>query len=217
MKRAALFLAVWVLSGSATAKALVSDADPAAEFVAIAAGSWTSREQSVDPRYDWVESETVRILPDRTDGVWLYQENAILASSPVEAPSPDAKDRPYFQIVIQLRSLGPEVVHSTTYRIDTPEARAGARGLWKVGGEGFDASWIGGVACMNELRRVAEGFWTGEADCPNTYKGAVRVDSRSVRTPDSYVNWDRGFDAKGQYVWGPVSGGYIFLRKETPE
>lgn len=217
MKRVALFLAALVTSGGATAVPGASDTDPASEFAAIAAGSWTSREQSVDPRYDWVESETVRILAHRTDGVWLYQENAILASSSDEVPSADAKDRPYFQIVIQLQSIGPEAVHSTTYRIETPEARAGARGLWKSEGEGFDASWIGGAACMNEQKRVAEGFWTGEAHCPNTYKGAVKVDSRSIRTPDSYVNWDRGFDAEGQYVWGPVSGGYIFLRKETPE
>lgn len=209
-------LAVWLLTESAASAQGAPALDPAAEFAAMSEGSWTSQEQSADSRYDWVESETVRVLAEREDGIWLYQENAILSSSREEAPTSGAKDRPYFQIVIQLRSIGPDTVHATSYRIETPEARAGARGLWKSGGAGFDMSWIGSPACMNELTRVAEGFWTGAAQCPNTYKGAVRVDSRSIRTPGSYVNWDRGFNSDGQQMWGPVSGGYIFLRKESP-
>lgn len=210
MKKTLTFLAACLLAAPAFA-------DPATEFAGIAAGSWTSRAQSADPRYDWVESETIRILQDREDGVWLYQENAILATSPDETPAAGAKDRPYFQIVIQLRSTGPHDIHSTTYRIESPEGRAGARGLWRSQGTGFDPDWIGSVACMSSLSRISEGYWTGAADCPNSYRGGVKVDSRSIRTPDSYVNWDRGFDVAGQHVWGPAAGGYIFLRKETAE
>lgn len=191
--------------------------DPAIEFAGIAVGSWTSRAQSSDPRYDWVESETVRILPDRTDGVWLYQENAIIAASPDSPPLEGGKDRPYFQVVIQLRAIGPFEVHSTTYRLDSPEAREGARGIWRAGGDGFEPGWIGTIACMSSLSRLSEGYWTGGADCPNNWRGGVKVDSRSIRTPDTYVNWDRGMDATGQQIWGPREGGYVFLRKESEE
>jgi hypothetical protein len=65
---------------------------------------------------------------------------------------------------------------------------------------------------MSTLQRIGEGHYTGAAGCPNAYKGGVRVDSRSVRTPDTYVNWDRGFDADGELIWGPADGGYIFKR-----
>lgn len=214
MRLALMVLVAATMTAPSAADTADGPADPAAEFASIATGSWTSRAQSMDPRYDWVESETVHVLPGRSDGVWLYQENAIIAVSPEEAPTDGVKDRPYFQIVIQLRSIGAHEVHATTYRLDTPEARAGARGLWKSSSPEFDPAWIGTVACMSEMGRISEGYWTGQADCPNTYRGGVKVDSRSVRTPDSYVNWDRGFDAQGQHVWGPRDGGYVFLRQE---
>ncbi len=187
--------------------------DAALDFAALSEGSWTSLAQSADPGYDWVESETVRIMSERGDGVWLYQENAIMAASPDADIPRDAKSKPYFQVVIRLQSLGPDQVHTTTYRLETPEARSGAKGQWRTGAGVFDPAWVGAPACMGQMRRVAEGYWQGAAECPNTYKGAARVDSRSVRTPDTYVNWDRGFDGEGQNVWGPPRGGYIFKRK----
>ena len=208
--RAALIIAAGLLAapGSAAAE------DAALELLSLSAGSWTSRDQSSAPGYDWVESETVRILTERPDGVWLYQENAVLGASAGEAPRPGAKDRPYFQVVIQLRSLGPGEVLATTYRLAGPEAASGARGIWASPGRAFDPGWIGETACMNRMHRVAEGFWQGTAECPNTYKGAVKVDSRSIRTRAAYVNWDRGFDAAGRLVWGPATGGYVFTLKE---
>jgi hypothetical protein len=185
------------------------------EFATLAIGSWSSREQSADPRYDWVNSETVRILPDREDGIWLYQENAILARASDDAVPPEALDRPYFQVVIQLRDLGQGRIHSTTYRLETPEAREGARGFWRDPAAVFEAGWIGGVACMGVIDRVGTNYWQGSLDCPNSFRGGLKVDSRTIRTPDTYVNWDRGFDAGGNHVWGPSAGGYIFKRNRS--
>ncbi len=215
----------WVLAGalalagcaSAEESAAAANRDVASEYAWLALGSWSSRDQSADPAYDWVESETVRVLTDRGDGVWLYQENAVLAASPDGPAAADAKDRPYFQVVIQLQALGGGEVHTTTFRLDTAEARAGAKGLWRDPTRVFEADWIGAVACMGHMSRVSEGFWQGAVECPNGYKGGVKVDSRSIRTPDAYVNWDRGFDLSGQQVWGPVNGGYIFNRKGSLE
>lgn len=211
--KAAVIIAAGLLAapGSAAAE------DAALELLSLSTGSWTSRDQSSAPGYDWVESETVRILTERVDGVWLYQENAMLAASADEAPGPGAKAQPYFQVVIQLRSLGPGEVLATTYRLAGPEAASGARGIWASPGRAFDPGWIGETACMNRMHRVAEGFWQGTAECPNTYKGAVKVDSRSIRTRAAYVNWDRGFDAEGRLVWGPATGGYVFTLKEDTE
>lgn len=194
-----------------------AEPDAASDYAALVEGSWSSEAQSADPGFDWVESETVRVLSDRTDGVWLYQENAILADQQGRDAEPWAKDRPYFQVVIQLRALGRDAVHTTTYRLETAEARSGAKGVWRDPSRAFDPAWIGGVACMGEVWRIATDYWQGAAECPNTYKGGAKVDSRSIRTPDAYVNWDRGFDVSGQQLWGPVSGGYIFKRKGNSE
>ena len=223
MKPFILGVSALLLAGCATAETPAAMAsaqqEPSAleEFAALAVGSWSSREQSADPRYDWVNSETVRILRDRSDGIWLYQENAILARAPDEAVPPDALDRPYFQVVIQLRGLGHERIHSTTYRLDSPEARAGARGIGRDPSPDLEEDWIGSVACMGVIDRVGMEYWQGSLDCPNTFRGGVKVDSRTIRTPDTYVNWDRGFDAEGNHVWGPSAGGYIFRRKRGDE
>lgn len=186
-------------------------ADTASEFASDAAGSWSSAEQSVDPGYDWVESEVRRIWPAREDGVWLYQENAIIAASPETSVDGDPKAQPYFQVVVHIQDVGGGALHTTTYKVSD---RASAKGAWKMP-DAFSPDWLGEVSCMGSMQRVGQGFWRGETTCPNSYKGAARVVSLSVRAPDTQVNWDRGFDAAGNHVWGPADGGYVFERKET--
>ena len=48
--------------------------------------------------------------------------------------------------------------------------------------------------------------------CRNSYKGASYAISQSSLTADEMVNWDRGFNAAGELVWGPAAGGYRFRR-----
>ena len=72
---------------------------------------------------------------------------------------------------------------------------------------------LGPAGCHNVISYVGGGTWTAEAPgCANSYKGAVRMESRSVTTPSRFVNWDRGFAADGSLVWGPAAGGYVFQR-----
>ncbi|MCU0881365.1 MAG: chromophore lyase CpcT/CpeT [Hyphomonadaceae bacterium] len=181
----------------------------AESFAAQMAGSWTSAVQSAHPVYDWVESEVVRIWPERTDGIWLYQENAILGPDAAAPSEPGSKDRPYFQVVIQVQPLDAHTIYTTTWRVLD---RAGARGGWR-NPAGFQRAWMGDPSCPGVMRQVASGYWEGGAECPNSWRGATRVLSRSVRTPDTYVNWDRGLDGAGNHVWGPRDGGYVFTRK----
>ncbi|MEM9054930.1 MAG: CpcT/CpeT family chromophore lyase [Pseudomonadota bacterium] len=183
-----------------------------AAYLEDALGLWSSAEQSSDPGYDWVQSEKWRILEDRTEGVWIYQENAIWG--PNAETVPEEAPQPYFQVVIQFRDLGQGLLHTTTYRV---KDRAGALSFSRGEADAFDADWIGEVACMGLVQRIGEGFWNGQARCPNGYKGGVRVESYSVRAPGQHVNWDRGFNAAGEHIWGPAEGGYIFKRREDAE
>ena len=199
------------------ALALLVLAPPSAtDLAAHAEGLWTSAAQSQSEAYDFVASETRR--HDAIDGgVWLDQQNWILG----ERAAGDAQElvrtrhdrEPYFQVVIRLRDFGDGVVHTTTYRL-RPEALKAARDFVSYRSRTFDLAWLGEAVCMGEQRAVGDGFWHGSASCPNGYKGGVKVESVSVRSPGAYVNWDRGFDAEGNHIWGPASGGYVFKRWE---
>ena len=142
------------------------------ELAALQAGSFTTAAQAtMSPSYAEVEAEIVRIWPDRDDGVWMYQEQAILAAG------------------------------DKIYKKKTP-----------LDGLSPDDLILGG--CANQLERVADGYWRAHiATCPNTYRGATHMTSLSVYTSDTLANWDRGFDAAGNVVWGPEDGGYIFKRQ----
>jgi hypothetical protein len=50
--------------------------------------------------------------------------------------------------------------------------------------------------------------------CPNAYKGAAYAVSLGVLTEGRYANWDRGYNAEDERVWGPTTGGYIFIRRD---
>ncbi len=192
--------------------ALPATADTLAEFAADTTGSWTSVEQSASPDYAWIESDTRQIWTDRDDGVWFYQENASMGDNPDSEPTADAKSKPYFQIVIQARDLGDGDVHTTSWRLDRA-AGADIHAEMQKPDVAFKPEWLTEVACMGRMQRVGAGYWEGGSTCPNTYKGGVKVESRTIRAPGLYVNWDRGFNAEGEHIWGPASGGYIFKRK----
>ncbi len=181
-------------------------------YLGDALGLWSSETQSIDERYDWVVSERWRIFPEDQNGVWLYQENTIVASGP--GPMPEVMPEPYFQIVVNYRDLGDGLLHTTSYRVAD---RSAARKVATEPAAEFKREWLGGIACMGQLQSVGAGFWHGGATCPNGYKGGVKVESQSVRAPDYFVNWDRGYDENGIHIWGPADGGYIFNRVEETQ
>lgn len=194
--------------------ASASHADTSEEFAIDAAGVWTNADQSRLPEYDFILSEFTRLDMPGEDGLWLLQQNWILAEAdPSGIPSRQGQ-QPYFQIAIQLRDFGDGALNSSTFRL-TQDGKVAALGISPGDDVGFDHSWIGPLVCMGQVQRLADGYWDGTANCPNTYKGSIRVESRSLRTPDTYVNWDRGFDSSGKHIWGPASGGYIFKRRSS--
>ncbi|MEM7568669.1 MAG: chromophore lyase CpcT/CpeT [Pseudomonadota bacterium] len=182
------------------------------EFAAIQAGSFTTAEQAAtEPGYAVVEAEVVRIWPERNDGLWMYQEQAILAAG--EKLYKDGKSKPYFQRVFRLLQMDDGRLVRENYELKDPAAVVGAYTSPKqMNALSPEDLVLGG--CANQIERVASGYWRAHIHtCPNTYRGATHMTSKSVYTPDTLANWDRGFDAAGNVVWGPTSGGYIFKRK----
>ncbi|HEV2567437.1 chromophore lyase CpcT/CpeT [Sphingomonas sp.] len=179
---------------------------PLEEYAALATGHFSSAAQHrSDPRYDEVETRVVRIWPERTDGLWLYQEQAIV-NQPGKTRA-QALASPYFQFVARIVPL-----KSGSFRRDNHRVREGARFAGGKTGTLTQADLME-AGCHNRIDRIAAAWFTGTTEsCANRYKGAASMLSLSVLTNGTYVNWDRGFDLVGARVWGPEEGGYIFDR-----
>jgi hypothetical protein len=189
------------------AAAAAATADPAlAEYARIAPGVYsTAGQHAADPRYDIVEAHVTRIWPERTDGVWLYQEQAILNRAGMRPD--EARAAPYFQRVARIARTADGGLRRDNYVLTDATAVAGKP-------EAITPAMLGPAGCHNILERVAAGYWTARTEgCANGYKGAVEMRSQSVQTDTVYANWDRGFDASGAPVWGPADGGYVFVKK----
>jgi hypothetical protein len=205
------------LTGSLTGAAYAQDAPapapapaPAEELAAIYTGSFTSMEQCGTEGWGCVESEIVRVWPEREDGVWLYQENAWLGDDP-ESADPAAKQRPYFQRFVRLVSAGEGRVVRTIYTMTDPASVTGAYADPSV----LNHESVDSANCSGVVERIAAGYWYADfPTCPSGLRGAVRTHSRSIHTPDGFANWDRGFNAEGAVVWGPSESGYVFKRVE---
>ena len=171
-------------------------------------GTFSSKKQSeVDTTYFHVVLHMQRIWPDRTDGIWLYVEQA-MATSP---------EKPYRQRVYRLRRYEERFFESAVFTLNAPEPVIGA---WK------DSTVFAALSpsdlpakrgCEVFLRKTAEGF-TGSTEgmaCASDLRGASYASSEVTITPRFVLSWDRGFDNTGKQVWGATEGPYVFMR-ESP-
>lgn len=181
--------------------------DPALDaYAQTVTGRFSSAAQHArDPAYDEVEARIVRIWPERTDGLWLYQEQAVLTREGMSRE--EARAKPYFQFVARVVMLQPGVFRRDNFRVRDGARFAGGKIAALAQTDLMEAS------CHNRIELVAAGTYVGRTEsCANAYRGAQWMQSLSVATPASYVNWDRGFDGAGKRIWGPEAGGYVFDR-----
>ncbi len=228
MPMRALYFALALVALSATladAKpASLADAKPAATapdpllraYVTTSVGSFTTAAQhDADPRYDVAEAVIAAIWPGSTDGVWLYQEQAIINRMGADGKptaAEIARSKPYFQRIGHITRLPDGSLRRENHVILTP-ARFVGLGRPGYSGPLPTPADLGEAGCHNIITPVAAGHFTATTqNCRNSYRGAVTMLSLAVTTPDTYANWDRGFDANGARVWGPADGGYIFRK-----
>jgi hypothetical protein len=180
------------------------------DYAAAVTGTFSSARQSQeDRRYDVVEAEVVRIWPQRTDGLWPYQEQAILPVTGAAAGA--SKEKPYLQRVGHVYRLPDGRLRRDNYVLKDPARFVGFGRRSSV--KEPQAGDLGAAGCHNLVEPVSAGHFVARTEgCRNGYKGAVSMTSIAISTPDRYVNWDRGFDGSGNRVWGPEGGGYIFER-----
>jgi len=146
-----------------------------------------------------------RIWPDRSDGVWLYVEQAVAS----------AADRPYRQRIYHVRRVGEDLFASSVFTFENPLDRAGA---WRSDSPLADLSpgdLKPRVDCTIYLKLRPDGAFEGSTLgrlCSSKLRGSTWASSEVVVGPDGMVSWDRGWDDTGGQVWGAEKGGYRFNR-----
>lgn len=178
------------------------------ELLEWMSGSFSSLVQSEALPADYLDIhlEMTPIWPERTDGPWLYVEQA----------AANALDRPYRQRVYRLVAT-PGELRSDVYELPGDPLRfAGAyRDTFLLDGVG-PADLELREGCSIHLVRDHESYRgsTAGRGCTTSWGDASYATSEVSVTPDTLRSWDRGFNDAGEQVWGAVPGPYVFDRVE---
>ncbi len=188
------------------ATAMFAQQDPDLDTLAsYMSGSFSSEKQSLrDSSYFDVRLHMCRIWSTRTDGVWIYVEQAM-------ATTPDA---PYRQRVYRLHRNEDRVLESAVYALPNPAAVVGAcSDTSKLGTLTPDQLKLrdGCQVYLHASNGHFEGATEGMA-CASELKGASFATTEVKVYANAIISWDRGFSSSGEQVWGATKGGYIFLR-----
>ena len=192
-------------AGCATAP----EVDELAIVAEMMTGSFSSEAQAAeDESYFDIRLEMVPIWTDRTDGPWLYVEQAAAS----------ALDRPYRQRVYHLAQNEAGNFVSTVYEFPEPLDHAGA---WKEEApltslSPDDLTLREGCAVV--LSRVGDRHYSGstvDKECLSSLRGASYATSEVIVTDAGIESWDRGYDAEDQQVWGAEAGAYVFVRSPS--
>jgi hypothetical protein len=170
-------------------------------------GSFSSKEQSEsDSNYFNIELEMVQIWQDRTDGPWIYVEQA----------AAETKEKPYRQRVYQIKKRSDGKIESVVYSIPDPSRFTGDYKkefpLLRLTPD----SLMLRSCCEVVLYRTDDGYFEGgtiDKNCSSDLRGASYAASEVMIDKDKIITWDRGFDENGNQVWGAAKGGYIFKKK----
>ncbi|MDI1320016.1 MAG: chromophore lyase CpcT/CpeT [bacterium] len=193
---------------------LLSARLPAAEpsalerLAACLTGTFSSADQARgDQNFRNVTLHVAPVWADRTDGPWLYAEQALA----------DAPDHPYRQRLYQLATRADSSLECRVFDLPDPIAATGA---WK------DPSRLGSLkpaglaaqdTCTLILRAQPDGSFKGGTEGKgwiNTLRGASYASAEITITAKETIIWERGYNASATQVWGSIHGGYVFMRTE---
>ena len=180
-------------------------ADPAAAVAKMMQGHYDSRDQAAaDKTYFPIALAMVPIWPERSDGYWLYVEQAMA----------DSPDKPYRQRVYRVYNGERGEVISEVFTFAGPERFVQG---WRTGTlAGLSRDGLQPrLGCAVHLRSN-DGFWQGATrgnGCASERSGAAYATAEVRLEPGRMASWDRGFDAAGKQVWGATTGAYVFVKR----
>ena len=182
-------------------------ADPGLlHFASLLTGEFSSAEQAKrDTSYFNIHLSMSRIWSDRSDGVWLYVEQAMDAR----------RDKPYRQRVYQLTRGAEGDFVSEIYTIKNAADVIGLQNSAAKKSLLTPNAIERKEGCAVHMRPVNDAYEGGTVGsaCPSDLRGASYATTVITLKQGELVSWDRGFDAKGNQVWGAVNGGYVFVKQ----
>ncbi|WP_283637172.1 chromophore lyase CpcT/CpeT [Aquaticitalea lipolytica] len=203
MTRYLLILSILLLSLSCKKSESKSEVDNELnELFAIMQGSYDSEIQSqVDSTYFNISLHMYPIWKDK--GNFLYVEQALNSM----------QDKPYRQRIYEVTRLNDSTFKSAIYTLAVDSLWVGK---WKTP-SAFDSISLKDITlkdgCEVLLKRIEPNYFagkTGKTSCESSLRGASYATSEVEILEDKIISWDRGFDSKGNHVWGAEKGGYIF-------
>ena len=173
------------------------------------AGEFSSEQQSKDDSdYFHIKLRMKPIWTERTDGYWLYVEQAVASS----------EAKPYRQRVYHVFKENDTTISSKVYEIKTPLQYAGGwNDVSKLSSLTRD-SLVDRQGCAIFLHKTKDHIFEGttpEKECVSSLRGAAYATSEVRIFKDKLVSWDRGWDKNGKQMWGAEKGGYIFIKLQN--
>ncbi len=170
-------------------------------------GSFSSAEQAMaDPDFYDLRLVITPIWKSRTDGHWLYVEQA----------SASRMNEPYRQRVYHVVKVDDTTFRSDVYDIDGRKRFAGGWSDPDFMNQLTPDSLNQREGCSIMLYKVDDTLFEGGTegdDCLTNYRDAVYRTSDVRVTPSMLYRWDRGYNTNGEQIWGVVKGGYEFKRE----
>lgn len=172
----------------------------------IMVGKFSSEAQAKkDTAYFNISLVMTPIWPNRTDGKWLYVEQAVSSKL----------DKPYRQRVYHLQHPFKDRFTSDIYTIKDPLSFAGLQND-KIKREKLTFDLIdikdGCTVTLVNNNDIYEGGTDGNK-CPSDLRGARYATTKITLKNGELDSWDQGFDVGGKQVWGATKGGYIFIKQ----
>lgn len=175
-------------------------------------GDYNSAEQaSTDKEYFDIRLHIKRIWKERPESEGLYYY--------VEQATASAQQRPYRQRVYHLRTRKEDgKIESVVYEMPSPLRFTGqwkeAKPLAMLTPDSLLAREGCAVVMRKSGKKEFRGATVGQ-ECLSSLRGAKYATTDVTITPKQLISWDRGFDEKGEQVWGAKFGGYIFRKEDA--
>ena len=199
-------LALCLMATSATARTRKLTSSDLRAVARAMAGDYSSTAQaSGDADFDDITLRMVPVFQKRTDGHWLYVEQAMA----------NDQMQPYRQRVYHLYLADDSTVATQVYEIRDPSRFAGAWADIRKRSALTLYDLVDRPGCVILLRKQSDSTWAGGTSgksCRSTVEGSSYATSEVTLYPEKLVTWDRGWNAADQQVWGAVKGGYEYVK-----
>ncbi len=163
----------------------------------------TTTQAAKNPNKPSVRMTTCRVqVMEKPNAVYLYQEQALTSKL----------DRPYRQRLLLIQSA--QTANTVESRSFKPTDAPSLIGLCDHAEtrRQIPLQQLGESVCSVFLKPTERGY-TGETPpkgCPANLNGAVTITNTIILHEEGMDTWDRGFDERGNQVWGAENEGYQY-------